>query len=356
MLYHQEREEVKRRLVDEALAAFHGSTGLEANLTQMHPPSPKSRKYSPDAQVDVMVIDGVHTYLIECKTTIDRRIQADQVKRQLESLGSPGMLIAPYVSRDLAEYCKAIDLQFIDTHGNGYLHGPGMFVYVAGAKNDTGWQPTRAKSASPAGLRVAFVLLSWPQLVKASYKEIARCAGVSLGTANNVFEDLERRGYLINKGDAQRRRLLESRRLLDEWVINYPISLRPKLNTRRFSVAEPGWWKTETLDGIDAVWGGEVAAEHLTHYLKPATQTIYVAPSQANESMKKLAIRYRLRPDPKGQVEILDKFWEESVGKPQKHAPPILVYSELLALLDPRADETAALIKEKWIDPALDQA
>lgn len=354
----EQRQEGERRLVEEALAALHEATGLEAKLTRMHPPAPDHRKYLPDAQIDLLAEDGARTYFVECKSVVDRRVQIDQIKHQLGQLGSAGMLIAPYISRDLAEYCKEIGLQFLDTHGNAYIRNPGVFVYLAGAKKEAGRQPVRAKSAStsPAGLRVAFVLLSWPELINAPYKDIARRAGVSLGTANNAFEDLERRGYLINKGDAQRRRLLEPRRLLEEWVLNYPLSLRPRLNPRRFSAPDPDWWKSETLDGIDAVWGGEVAAEHLTRYLKPATQTLYVAPSQANEVTKRLVITHRLRPDPKGQVEILDKFWEGEAASRPKYAPSMLVYSELLALLDPRASETAILIKEKWIDPTLDQA
>jgi hypothetical protein len=356
MIDFEQHREAERRLVDEALSALHETTGLEARLTRMHPDLPDGRKYRPDAQIDLVAADSTHTYFVEFKSFVDRRAQVEQVKQRLHNLGSAGMMITPYVSRDIAEYCKEIDLQFVDTHGNSYLRGPGVFVYVAGAKNEAGRLPVRAKSPStnPAGLRVAFVLLSWPELVNAPYKDIARRAGVSLGTANNAFEDLERRGYLINKGDAQRRRLLEPRRLLEEWVINYPISLRPKLNSRRFSTSQHGWWEHEKLEGIDAVWGGEVAAEHLTRYLKPATQTLYVAPAQVSEAIRKLAVGHRLRPDPKGEVEILDKFWEGDFEKMPGNAPPLLVYSELLALLDPRASETAAMIKEKWIDPTLD--
>jgi len=34
----------------------------------------------------------------------------------------------------------------------------------------------------------------------------------------------------------------------------------------------------------------------------------------------------------------------------------LLIYSELLAILDPRTQETARMIKEKFIDTAFDQA
>ncbi len=76
------------------------------------------------------------------------------------------------------------------------------------------------------------------------------------------------------------RPLLEPARRLDEWVTNFPIRLRPKLNPRRFQAPDPGWWQRVRLEA-GARWGGEVAAARLTDYLKPATYTIYLDPRNA---------------------------------------------------------------------------
>ena len=57
---------------------------------------------------------------------------------------------------------------------------------------------------------------------------------------------------------------------------DYAQILRPKINPRRFTATNPYWWKEVTNIGdYYARWGGEVAAEKLTGYLKPATVTIY---------------------------------------------------------------------------------
>jgi len=48
--------------------------------------------------------------------------------------------------------------------------------------------------------------------------------------------------------EARTRRLLEPARLLDEWVTNFPIKLRPKLNPRRFRAPAPGWWQHARLE------------------------------------------------------------------------------------------------------------
>jgi hypothetical protein len=42
-----------------------------------------------------------------------------------------------------------------------------------------------------------------------------------------VFVDLHRRGYVLDGQRARDRLLVESGRLIEEWVTNYPIKVRP---------------------------------------------------------------------------------------------------------------------------------
>ncbi|MRV74916.1 hypothetical protein GJ700_24690 [Duganella sp. FT92W] len=340
-----------RKQVEEALAALQAHTGIGGvtNAVEVLP----GRSYVVDARIDLHVENETHHYLVECKSFIDRKAQVEQVRRQFSDLGTEGVLVAPYLSRELAEYCRKIGQQFIDTHGNAYLRGPGLFVFVSGERQEDKQRTPRASKgiANAASLRVALALLGAPHLVNATFKNIAAAAGVSLGTANNTIDELARRGYLINKGSAQQRKLLEPMRLLDEWAINYPSVLRPKLLRRRFSPPDREWWMQESLADCAAVWGGEVAAHALTNYLKPATQAIYVRADKVDDTTRQLVKHHRLRPDPNGSVELLEKFWHSDLETRPGIAPPIVVYAELLALLDPRTYETADLIKEKWIDP-----
>lgn len=341
-------------LILEALATLKQKVSLESRLLELEPAS--STPYRADASIDLIYEGGSTFYLVECKSTIDRKTQIDQVRRQLESTGSPGLLITPHLTKELADHCRATGLQFVDTSGNAYLHARGLFVLITGEKGERRHQSQSQPKGltSAAALRVVFAVLARPELVTAPLKDIASHAGVSLGSAYNALDDLEARGFLVNKKNAERRKLLERDRLVDEWAINYPTTLRAKLNRRRFSSPDSAWWQHKDLDGVDCVWGSEVAAMKMTSYLKPSTQTLYVPSSAMDRVISTLAKRYRIRPDDNGDIEILEKFWHWQTN--DSTAPPLLVYSELLALLDPRAQETAHMIRERYIDTALDTA
>lgn len=342
-------------LILAALDALKKKVGIEGRMVEFEATS--SARYQPDAALDLAYEGGSTRYAVECKFMVDRKAHIDKVRRQLEMTGYPGLFVVPYITKELAEHCRVTGLQFIDTSGNAYLHAPGLFILVTGEKNERSTLPPPEPKGltNAAALRTVFVLLAMPDAVHLSYKEFASHAGVSLGTAHKVLSDLERRGYLINKKDAGRRKLLERERLLEEWVINYPTTLRTKLNGRRFSAPESSWWRTVDLKEFDAAWGAEVAAARMTGHLKPGTQTLYVRPDDMEGVVKTLSKHHRIKPDQKGDIEILEKFWHWEQPTTPDIAPPLLVYAELLVLLDPRAQETANMIKEKFIDIPFDQ-
>lgn len=325
---------------------------LEANVTV-------AARHEADAIIALSFDGRAYRYIVECKSIANRKSLISHLKTELAPLPEPVILVAPYVSREIATYCREIGLQFIDTHGNAYLNAPGMFVYVKGEKNEAGkvsMHSTRG-TANPAALRVTFSLLCQPALVQAPYREIADRAGVSLGAVSGTFDDLKRRGLLLDAGRARQRKLIEPRRLFDEWVANYALVLRPKLRPRRFSAPDPDWWKRVHPVNLGAAWGGETAAERLTGYLKPETQTLYIAPASMDSSLKHLVSTHRLKPDPNGSIEILEKFWDLP-EETQEHgiAPAILVYADLMTTFEPRNGEAAKMIWEARIEPALAKA
>ncbi|MES2323330.1 MAG: type IV toxin-antitoxin system AbiEi family antitoxin [Pseudomonadota bacterium] len=345
----------EKSLILDALVALRERAAIEAEFVELEPDSPDAD--SADASIDIGCENECFRYLVVCKLLVDRKAQIDQVRRQLESsIGSRGLLVAPCITRELAAHCRATGLQFIDACGNAYLRAPGLLVLITGEKGERG-QPLRPPKGltSPAVLRVVFALLSKPELVNAPLKDIANHALVSLGTAYNALEDLDRRGYLVKRGTSARRTLLERHRLMEEWVINYPTTLRTKLHARRFSAVDPLWWKNIDASELQFAWGSEVAAEKMTGYLKPATQTLYVRPTEMQNVIGELAKRHRIRLDPDGEIEILEKFWNWESDTVPELAPPLLVYTELRAILDGRTNETADIIKEKFIDPAFDK-
>lgn len=270
------------------------------------------------------------------------------------------MLVVPYMTAEMAERCRTLKIPFLDAAGNAYLDAPALFVYVTGRKKPDIPELT-AKAAphqafKPTGMRIIFALLLNPALAGKNYRDIAKAAGVALGTVGWVLRDLNAKGYLheVLRGE---KRLYNPDRLMQEWVAFYPVKLRPKLNARRFRAPHPDWWKNVDLAEYQARWGGEVAADRLTEYLKPATFTIYL-----HGKPDRLILENRLRPDVNGEIEVLEAFWdlaEETAwqGKqPKDTVPPLLAYADLMATTNSRNLETARMIYDRYLANAENQA
>lgn len=342
-----------------ALDTLQRTTGLKARVVAIEPKARNGRH--PDALIDIYIDGKKYRYVVEAKAHLDRLAALGHVKAQLDQLGERGLLFAPYITAAMARQCKELNIAFLDMAGNAYIHEPGLLVYITGEKPENLVTPAGARGGGTAtALRVVFVLLCRPDLLNAPYRDILEAAGVALGAIGWIFLDLEKRGYVTGGRKRHNRRFLEPVRLFEEWVTNYPIKLRPKLNPRRFRAENPEWWKDADLAGLRAYWGGEIAAHRLTNYLKPATCTLYIEHGQGRpeplKAFAKFAAMNRLRADPQGNVEILDVFWNLPANTDYPDVvPPILAYADLIATLNPRNIEAAKLIRNQYIDNALHQ-
>ncbi len=347
----------ERALLDKlgpALKALHEVTGVEGRVIAFEPAIEHDRRV--DALIDIHVDGKPYRYNVEAKTRVDRLTAVGHIKAQLGHYGGLGLLFAPYITPAIARQCRELDLAFLDTAGNAFLQLPGLHIYITGEKPEGGLTQTIGKQGggTATALRVVFALLCQPKLLDAPYRKIVDVAGVALGAVGWVFFDLKARGHITGGQKRHDRRFLEPTRLFEEWVTNYPIKLRPKLNPRRFTAENPDWWKTARLRNLGAYWGGEVAANRLTEYLKPANCTLYIKPERTKDALRELVAQHRLRADPDGNIEILDTFWNfpDNPDHPDV-VPPILAYADLVATLDPRNLEVAKLIREQHIDHAL---
>jgi hypothetical protein len=352
--------------LDDALNVLERTTGIKGRVVARNARLDKGREA--DAIVELHVDRKKHRYVVEAKTRVDRLAMLGHIKAQLDEFGERGLLFAPYITTTVAQHCRNLDIPFLDLAGNAYLHEHGLYIYVTGEKpQGLATTAMRTQGAGTAtALRVIFALLCKPDLLNAPYRDIVEAADVALGAVGWIFLDLEKRGYIAGGQKRQNRRFLQPARLLEEWVTNYPIKLRPKLNPRRFRAENPEWWKHAHLAGLDAYWGGEIAAQRLTRYLKPATCTLYIRPYKNHTlpatadplkpgvAIKTLAAAHHFRADPDGDIEVLDAFWHlpPNANEPDV-VPPILVYADLIATLDPRNLETAKLIRDKYINDAL---
>ena len=337
-----------------ALRALNEAAGVEGRVIGLEQTTELGHRA--DAVIAITIDGQQHQYNVEAKTRVDRLAAIGHIKAQLDHHGGRGLLFAPHITPAIAKQCRELDLAFLDAAGNAYLHLPGLHLYITGEKPEGGvTQTTGAPTGgTPTALRVIFALLYQPRLLNARYREIIDIAGVALGAVGWVFNDLKNRGHITGGQKKHDRRFLDAIRLFEEWVTNYPIKLRPKLNPRRFTAENPDWWKTARLHNLGAYWGGEIAAQRLTQYLKPANCTLYIKPEKTKEALRELVAKHRLRADPKGNIEILDAFWNlpDNPDHPDV-VPPILAYADLVATLDPRNLEVAKLIREQNIDHAL---
>jgi hypothetical protein len=267
------------------------------------------------------------------------------LKKMFHEVQHQFLMVTKYVNAQLATQFKKENIQFIDMAGNAYINQPPLYIFVKGNRLPKELLPTPVKRAfKPTGLKLIFAFLCNPGLENKPYREIAAIANVALGTVGWIMRDLKEMGYMLDMGK-RGTKIIEKEKLFERWVIDYPEKLRPKLTLGKYQGA-PGWWVQATLTPNHAQWGGEVAAADLTKYLKPQEATLYIDTTRLNQ----ILLDNRLKKDPHGETEILERFWKlpkEQLNEGTVH--PLLIYADLLATDNQRNIETAKMIYEQYI-------
>ena len=327
-------------LVEHCLQQFTALTAIEGTWGEWPgQDDPRVTLHFPHGPVD---------YRTEVKGRIDRFSMLDALKAD-PWIDQRTLLITRYLSPELLARCRELEIQCLDSAGNAYLNtSSGGFVLISGRRPAAQpAMPAEPKTMTASGLRILFALFAQPDLLNATYRDIASAAGASLGLVGPVLAQLSERGFLGTDGSG-RRAFLHRRRLAVEWASNYIGQLRPKLAKRRFHVPNLDQLHSMKLPSADGMtWSGEAAAAVQTSYLRPETFTLYA--DMRSPSIAALASRLRMRPDAQGELEIIEPFWNPAVLDIEGIAPPELIYADLLAVLDPRKHETADLVLQRLI-------
>lgn len=326
------------KALQKVLKIFEKTTGLSVNIE----PNTFHATHGPDALIRIALQDMEWHFAAEFKNRLTRATLGVAVQ-QLRKFSQRGLLVTRYVTSQMADLLKKMDIPFVDAAGNAYINEPPLFIFIKGNKLADTYRPEPTTRAfRPAGLQVVFALLCNPGLENAPFREIAKVATVALGTVGRVIQDLKQMGYLIDMG-TRGRRLNRKDNLLARWVTAYPEQLRPKQLTGRYRAINHDWWRYAELHTFRAYWGGEIAATTLTEYLKPQIATIYT-----NQPLGKLLLKNKIKKDPNGDIEILNAFWGfEYDGQDLNLVPPLLIYADLLATGDARNVEAAEIIYEQ---------
>lgn len=345
----------------EDAAAALARLGLESVILGWQPQLPWLES---DGLLRVGKGDAHITYAVEAK----RHLTPDtlgaataRLRRVTEASGHPGLLVTHCLSTPMAERLRALKQPFADAAGNAYLEGPGLLVYVTGRKleGEAAMAATATSRAfTSAGLKVQFALISDPALADAPLRAIAAAAGVALGGVPAVLADLQRSGALLVQ--RKKRRLNATRRLLDDWALDYARRLRPKTLLKIYTSPNFDAWESWQLDPAQALWGGESAARLLVPHLRPGVLTLY-----AEKMPARLMVEQRMTPVSatlmqqrlieQRVIELRRPFWgrlpaaEPSAAQLPGSVPPALVYADLLATGDSRCLETAEIIYDRYL-------
>lgn len=297
--------------------------------------------HQPDALLQAHYAGRTVDYVAEIKTRL-RPANLALAARQVRRYGPRGLLVADYVTPPMADELQRQEIPFIDTAGNAYLPTQEFLVWVKGQRPTAAAAETTrpgGRAFTATGLQVLFVLLCHPDWIDLPYRELAARAKVAHGTVGGVLAELPALGYAITVG--KRRRLTHGDALLRQWVDAYIRTLRPKLMRQRYRAQALTWATPADLQAHGLLLGGEAAAARLTGYLRPQTVTLYGAKPDA-----RFLAEHRLLPDPHGNVELLERFWNfpaDIAGL----APDVLIYADLMALGDARATDTADKLHER---------
>jgi hypothetical protein len=312
-----------------------------------------------DAKLVLRTNAGQLVYVVEIKRTVtpaglEHLLQ--QLKRYAHGTKAKPLLLANYVSPNLADRLVGAEVNFADAAGNVYLNWPGkLHIQIQGRKPT---QITEAKSerlSQPSGLRILYVLLTQPAANWGTYRDIAKAAGVALGSIAVVMRELKAKGYLVEE-TRDEWRLTKKRKLLDLWVLGYGARLRPDLLIGRYQPSEPRLEQTlqslrsETAERkISWILTGGFAADILTHHFRGEQLSFY-----AREWPLDLTRRLKWLPSERGPITVLRQFsplvtFDLDPNPSEPIAHPLLVYAELIFQDRERELETAKILYDEYL-------
>jgi len=303
----------------------------------------ESRRKEYDGIIDINGYD----FTIEARNEL-RKENKGFLFNRLEELKTltkrPTLVIGKYIALDVASELKENGINYLDVAGNCFIKNKELLIYIAGQKVQRKEKTNQAKAFQEVGIKIIFNLLSNPDSLQLSYRELAELADVSIGSVSNVMKELEEQNFILK---TKLKRVLKNKpTLLERWVIAYQDVLRPRLVKKQMRFIKPDAtqnWKELFLDNEEGItlWGAEPAAAILTNHLVPEKFTFYTTQSWQN-----LGQDIGLVPDQNGKVEVLQVFWKQSKTDNNQTTPPLLIYADLIGSGYSRNIETAQIILE----------
>jgi hypothetical protein len=267
----------------------------------------------------------------------------------LEHKDKGTILVARHVAPGIAEKLRTNKIPYLDLAGNVWLQDRNLLLWVEGRKRLAPPDETKTlETFNPGGLQLIFALLTNPDWVAWTTRQLAAHTRLANGTVAAGLRGLEAQGFIVRAAPRAKRRMRNLRALLDKWTEGYlqRLQMRYFLGYYHHLGADRDWWRELDPGRHIAVLGGEPAAAELTGFLTPGQITFYARMQPA-----KLIADKKLERDPGGKVVIRKKFWhfEAPNWRNERYAPPLLIYADLMGTGDARCVETAAKIRDQYL-------
>ena len=284
-------------------------------------------------------------------TSITAEFIINDLLLQQKKINEKLFLITRSLSEAAINKLVANNIEFIDTNGNIYLNSPAAYIFIRG-KNLFQEKSVSHSEITSNSLKVIYILLKSPDILRTSSEELALAAGVTSVTVNDTLKNLYKLGYLQRQRDGKYI-ITRYSKLLQRWEMGYAETLRQELLLGTFTPIVKSKFTVFSTSLIQKakennfLIGGELGAAIATSYLIPTRAVLYV-----KENYQLIAEQLKLKPCPEGEIIFCKQFGSYNAYDYNQSEPiidPLLIYAELIMENNERLEETAKRIFMKYI-------
>ena len=284
-------------------------------------------------------------------TSTTAEVVIDDLLLKQQKVNEKLFLITRSLSEAAINKLVANNIEFIDTNGNIYLNSPAAYIFIRG-KHLFQEKSVSDSEITSNSLKVIYILLKSPDILKMSSEELAIAAGVTSVTVNDTLKNLYKLGYLQRQRDGKYI-ITRYSKLLERWEMGYAETLRSELLLGTFTPSVKSKFTVFCASLIQKAQennfliGGELGAAIATSYLIPTRAILYV-----KENYQLIAEQMKLKPCPEGEIIFCKQFGFYNAYHYNQSEPivdPLLIHAELRMENNERLEETAERIFMKYI-------
>ncbi|HHY0525309.1 TPA: type IV toxin-antitoxin system AbiEi family antitoxin [Vibrio parahaemolyticus] len=286
-----------------------------------------------DGTLTIWLGERLHRLLVDFKR-VHRKESLRNVKAHMQIDGRY-VLVTNTLSDFLKDECENLGINYIDEAGNIRIVNDDLYILITKPYMSDGM--AKQPVAMTEGIvKCVFALFCEPTLLKSTYDEISKKAGISVSMANKAIKFLIEKNHIPK--DKVNRRFFDENSLMYDWLLSYYKHIGSKQRTIPFP-PPLDWRAIELPDG--AIWGGEAAAAELTDYLHPQNLFLYSTSQVHGYEFNKT--------NPKApRLQICRPFWGDEL-KINEKGRALLTIAELLATQDGRNREVAEIINDQYL-------